>query len=108
LVGEFLEHSRLFLFGRPGDEDYAVYMGSADMMERNLDRRVEVLVPIENKSLRNEIDDAFTMTFQDDVYTWLLGTDRRWRRRQSVNHFAAQSAFKQLAAIRSRSLTTDR
>jgi polyphosphate kinase len=108
LVGEFLEHSRLFLFGRPGDEDYAVYMGSADMMERNLDRRVEVLVPIENKSLRNEIDDAFTMTFQDDVYTWLLGTDRRWRRRQSVNHFVAQSAFKQLAAIRSRSLTSDR
>src|SRR5664280_1931141 len=47
LVGEFLEHSRLFIFGRPGEASFSMYMGSADMMERNLDRRVEVLVPIE-------------------------------------------------------------
>ena len=103
LVGEFLEHSRTFIFGRPGDESYAVYMGSADMMERNLDRRVEVIVPIENEAIRQELLDAFEITWSDDVFTWTLGTDRRWRRVQSVNNFSAQSEFKRLALLESRS-----
>ena len=103
LVGEFLEHSRTFIFGRPGDETYAVYMGSADMMERNLDRRVEVIVPIENMDIQRELLDAFEITWRDDVFTWVLGTDRRWRRVQPVNNFAAQSEFKRLALQESRS-----
>jgi len=103
LVGEFLEHSRTFIFGRPGDESYAVYMGSADMMERNLDRRVEVIVPIENEAIQQELLDAFEITWSDDVFTWVLGTDRRWRRVQSINNFAAQSEFKRLALRESRS-----
>ncbi len=105
LVGEFLEHSRLFTFGRPGDEDFSIYMGSADVMERNLDRRVEVLVPIETPSHQEEILEAFDITWRDDRFTWVLGTDRRWRRLQSVNDFAAQSEFKRLATLRSRSLS---
>ena len=105
LVGEFLEHSRLFIFGRPGEESFSIYMGSADMMERNLDRRVEVLVPIETASLQNEVLEAFDVTWRDDRYTWVLGTDRRWRRLQSVNDFSAQSEFKRLATQRSRSLS---
>ncbi len=105
LVGEFLEHSRLFIFGRPGDEDFSIYMGSADVMERNLDRRVEVLVPIETPSHQEEILEAFDITWRDDRFTWVLGTDRRWRRLQSVNDFAAQSEFKRLATLRSRSLS---
>jgi polyphosphate kinase len=105
LVGEFLEHSRLFIFGRPGDESFSIYMGSADMMERNLDRRVEVLVPIETAALQNEILEAFDVTWRDDRFTWVLGTDRRWRRLQSVNDFSAQSEFKRLATQRARSLS---
>ncbi len=105
LVGEFLEHSRLFIFGRPGEESFSIYMGSADMMERNLDRRVEVLVPIETASLQNEVLEAFDVTWRDDRYTWVLGTDRRWRRLQSVNDFSAQSEFKRRATQRSRSLS---
>jgi polyphosphate kinase len=105
LVGEFLEHSRLFIFGRPGETDFTIYMGSADMMERNLDRRVEVLVPIETSSLQNEMLEAFDVTWRDDRFTWVLGTDRRWRRLQSVNDFSAQSEFKRLATQRSRSLS---
>ncbi len=105
LVGEFLEHSRLFIFGRPGEEDFSIYMGSADMMERNLDRRVEVLVPIETPALQLEILEAFDVTWRDDRFTWVLGTDRRWRRLQSVNDFSAQSEFKRLATQRSRSLS---
>lgn len=105
LVGEFLEHSRVFIFGRPDDESFSIYMGSADLMERNLDRRVEVLVPIETTALQLDLLEAFDITWRDDCFTWVLGTDRRWRRLQSVNDFSAQSAFKGLATKRSRSLS---
>ena len=105
LVGEFLEHSRLFIFGRPDEESFSIYMGSADVMERNLDRRVEVLVPIETRALQDEVLEAFDITWRDDRFTWVLGTDRRWRRLQSVNNFSAQSEFKRLATQRSRSLS---
>lgn len=104
LVGEFLEHSRVFIFGAVGDEDFSVYLGSADLMERNLDRRVEVLVPIENPSLQAELVMAFEITWRDDVFTWALGTDRRWRRLEPVNNFSAQAEFKRLEKDRSRSL----
>jgi polyphosphate kinase len=104
LVGEFLEHSRIFIFGEPGDEEYSIYIGSADLMERNLDRRVEVQVPIENRTLQQELLEAFEVTWRDDLYTWVLGTDRRWRRLQPVNNFSAQSEFKRLAMLRSRAL----
>jgi len=105
LVGEFLEHSRIFAFGHPGEPDFSVYIGSADLMERNLDRRVEVLVPIEKASLQSDLLEAFEITWRDDLFTWVLGTDRRWRRLQPVNNFSAQLEFKRRAMDRSRSLS---
>lgn len=105
LVGEFLEHSRIFAFGHPGEPDFSVYIGSADLMERNLDRRVEVLVPIEKASLQSDLLEAFEITWRDDLFTWVLGTDRRWRRLQPVNSFSAQLEFKRRAMDRSRSLS---
>ena len=105
LVGEFLEHSRIFAFGRQGDPDFSIYIGSADLMERNLDRRVEVLVPIEEVALQSELLEAFEVTWRDDLFTWVLGTDRRWRRLQPVNNFSAQAEFKRRAMDRSRSLS---
>ena len=104
LVGEFLEHSRILIFGTPGDAEFSIWLGSADLMERNLDRRVEVQVPIENRTLQQELLEAFEVTWRDDLYTWVLGTDRRWRRLQPVNNFSAQSEFKRLAMLRSRAL----
>jgi polyphosphate kinase len=105
LVGEFLEHSRIFIFGEPGDEEYSIYMGSADLMERNLDRRVEVVVPIKEEALQAELLEAFEVTWRDDLFTWVLGTDRRWRRLQPVNNFSAQAEFKRRAMDRARSLS---
>ena len=105
LVGEFLEHSRIFIFGEPGDEEYSIYIGSADLMERNLDRRVEVVVPIDEEALQAELLEAFEITWRDDLFTWVLGTDRRWRRLQPVNDFSAQAEFKRLAMDRARSLS---
>ena len=101
LVGEFLEHSRILIFGRPGDAQYSIYLGSADLMERNLDRRVEVLVPIEDETLQSDLLESFEVTWRDDLFTWVLGTDRRWRRLQSVNDFSAQREFKRRAKDRS-------
>ncbi len=104
LVGEFLEHSRIFIFGTPGEPGFSIWLGSADLMERNLDRRVEVQVPIENRTNQQELLEAFEVTWRDDLFTWVLGTDRRWRRLQPVNNFSAQSEFKRLALLRSRAL----
>jgi polyphosphate kinase len=102
LVGEFLEHSRIFIFGRPNEQGFSIYIGSADLMERNLDRRVEVTVPIEDPRLQAELVEAFEITWSDDRFTWVLGTDRRWRRLQPVNDFSAQAEFKRLELSRSR------
>jgi polyphosphate kinase len=102
LVGEFLEHSRIFIFGRPNERDFSVFIGSADLMERNLDRRVEVTVPIDDPRLQAELVEAFEITWSDDLFTWVLGTDRRWRRLQPVNEISAQAEFKRLELSRSR------
>lgn len=104
LVGEFLEHSRVFIFGEVGSENFKVLFGSADMMERNLDRRVEVTVPIQVPALQMEIVENFEISWSDDLYTWVLGTDRRWRRLQPVNNISAQRIFKARAIQRSREL----
>jgi polyphosphate kinase len=104
VVGEFLEHSRVFLFGSSDDPSSQVFLGSADLMERNLDRRVEVVVPITDPLAREELVEAFEVTWRDDRFTWVLGTDRRWRRLQSVNGFSCQEEFKRRALQRSRAL----
>jgi polyphosphate kinase len=106
VVGEFLEHSRIFSFGKPESDGYSLYIGSADLMERNLDRRVEVLVPVLDPAVRSEVEDFFEVTWRDDTHTWVLGTDRRWRRLQSVNNFSAQDEFKRRELQISRSVTS--
>ncbi len=104
LVGEFLEHSRVFIFGSKSSEHFSVLFGSADLMERNLDRRVEVTVPIQDAAIQDEIVENFDISWSDDLYTWVLGTDRRWRRLQPVNNISAQRIFKARAIQRSREL----
>ncbi len=79
VVGRFLEHSRVYWF-EFGDET-AVYIGSADMMPRNLDTRVELLVPIEGEELRAELRDTLERCLADDTNAWTLGPDGRWHRR---------------------------
>jgi len=79
IVGRFLEHSRVYAFQR-GDEQHC-YIGSADLMPRNLDTRVELLVPVENDDLRAEIEDAIERSFADDTFAWDLLPDGSWERR---------------------------
>jgi polyphosphate kinase len=79
IVGRFLEHSRIYTF-EFGDEQ-AFYMGSADLMPRNLDSRVELLVPIERPELRAELSDTLDRCFADDTNAWTLAADGVWKRR---------------------------
>ncbi|WP_354701365.1 Polyphosphate kinase [Paraconexibacter sp. AEG42_29] len=78
VVGRFLEHSRIFAFER--GEDRTVYIGSADMMPRNLDTRVELLTPIEDPALKADVMDAVERCLVDDVNRWTLGSDSTWTR----------------------------
>jgi polyphosphate kinase len=65
IVGRFLEHSRIFYFGNNGKEE--IYLGSADMMQRNLNNRVETLFPIEGPGLRVAIRDKILQTYLSDT-----------------------------------------
>jgi polyphosphate kinase len=79
VVGRFLEHSRIYGFHR-GDER-AYYIGSADLMPRNLDTRVELLAPVEAPQLRAELDDVLERCLADDTFAWELEQDGGWKRR---------------------------
>ncbi|MDP9400413.1 MAG: polyphosphate kinase 1 [Actinomycetota bacterium] len=79
IVGRFLEHSRIYAFHR-GDE-VSVLTGSADLMPRNLDTRVELVVSVADPDLRDDFLDTLGRCFADDVDAWELGGDGAWRRR---------------------------
>ncbi len=79
VLGRFLEHSRIFSFEREGERDF--FIGSADMMPRNLYNRVELLAPVSDPALQDELGDVLDRAFADDTGAWTLRTDGDWRRR---------------------------
>jgi polyphosphate kinase len=80
VVGRYLEHSRVFAFQRDGET--SVFMGSADLMPRNLDHRVELVTPVEDPTLRDEMVDVVERSLADNTNSWRLDTDGRWTRRE--------------------------
>jgi polyphosphate kinase len=84
IVGRFLEHSRIYYFGNGGEEE--VYVGSADLMPRNIDHRVEVLFPIEDPKLIRTIKaDVLAVYFSDTVKTRRMLADGTYARRKPAN-----------------------
>ncbi len=79
IAGRYLEHSRLFAFEAGDSAEF--FLGSADLMTRNLDRRIEVLVPIEAPRLRQELTAVFDSAFADNASSWELTPDGTWTRR---------------------------
>jgi polyphosphate kinase len=79
VVGRFLEHSRLYGFQRGDERRY--WMGSADLMPRNLDTRVELLTPLTAPELVAELEDTLERCFADDTFAWELRPDDTWERR---------------------------
>ena len=80
ILGRYLEHSRIFSF--LGGSDPKVYLGSADMMHRNLDRRVEVLVRLSEPDHVNSITEMFELAMSEQVASWTLEPSGNWRRSQ--------------------------
>lgn len=81
VLGRYLEHSRVYRFQHGGPDDSAAYfIGSADMMTRNLDLRVEVLTPIRHPKHRSWIDKIFEIYWRDDIVRFDLLHDGRWHR----------------------------
>jgi polyphosphate kinase len=79
VVGRFLEHSRVYVFEH-GDERRCL-LGSADLMQRNLDKRVEVVAPVKDAALRDRLVDVVERCLADDTFAWDLHADGRWSRR---------------------------
>ena len=78
LLGRFLEHSRIFRFDSGGER--TIWIGSADIMDRNLDRRVEALVRVRDPAGRRAIDDLLECAWSDQVDHWTLLSDGSWKR----------------------------
>lgn len=84
IVDQFLEHSRVFYFRNAEKEraDGLFYMGSADLMTRNLDRRVEVLTLVENEGHRNHLLNMLDLFFKDNTQSWKMKSDGQYERIQ--------------------------
>ncbi len=120
IVSEYLEHSRIYRFGVPGREVLAktvvrkseqpktmgnratYFIGSADLMERNLDHRIEAVVPVRDADLCARLEDILTLDRLDDTSSWTLDPGGDWRRVQQVRGIHAQRRFEELARERSR------
>ncbi|HVD13567.1 MAG TPA: RNA degradosome polyphosphate kinase [Actinomycetota bacterium] len=80
IVGRFLEHPRVFMFANGRRKEF--YIGSADLMPRNLDRRVEVVAPVDDADLTRRIEQVLEVMLKDNVQAWELGDDGEWQRQQ--------------------------
>jgi polyphosphate kinase len=76
ILGRFLEHSRVYWFENGGDP--SIWIGSADLMHRNLDRRVEVLVQLPGEANVAQVSSLLDLSFAPTTYAWILGRDGEW------------------------------
>jgi polyphosphate kinase len=80
VLGRFLEHSRIYAFGHGDDPDSEVWIGSADLMHRNLDRRVEALVRVKDPAQQSELHALIDLAMDEDTASWWLAGDGTWTR----------------------------
>jgi polyphosphate kinase len=110
IVGRYLEHSRIYEFANGNGTGEAVYyIGSADWMPRNLDRRVEALTPVDDPALQPRLCEVLDVNLEDDVLAWVLGADGVWQKvppaPDPADAHETQLRFQALATERSRSGT---
>ena len=100
IVGRFLEHSRIYRFGAdPLTADYLI--GSADLMPRNLDRRVEAITPVTDPALRARLDEILRVNLADDTLAWELAGDGTWHRVSPARGVDTHRVLAELARARS-------
>jgi polyphosphate kinase len=103
ILGRFLEHSRLFIFDAGDESTY--FLGSADLMPRNLDHRIELVAPVEDSRAQNDMVRAFDVLLADNATAWELSPEGRWmklRPRKGDRGRAAQQVFMRSAKARAR------
>ncbi len=99
IVGDFLEHSRIFYFKNDGKEE--VYMGSADWMPRNLDKRVEILFPVEDENLKKEVISILNLQLSDNKKAHMLMSDGSYKKVKTQGEgISSQAEFCRLAMKR--------
>ena len=98
IVGRYLEHSRVFRFGSDA-RGPRYYIGSADLMQRNLDGRVECLAPVTDPVLADRLDEILTVCLADDVLAWELVADG-WRKTRTKRGVESQLRLHELAELR--------
>ena len=101
IVGRYLEHSRIFFFGNangPGRSE--IYIGSADLMSRNLNRRVEALVQVEGDASRHRLTETLDVLLADDRLAWTLDGDGVWTKRRGPGAVDTHVRLQQLARAR--------
>jgi polyphosphate kinase len=99
IVGRFLEHSRIFRFG-PNDGSAEYLIGSADLMPRNLDRRIEALLTVTGRELQARLDEILAVGLADDVGAWTLQPDGTWRTVPTGTEIDLQRRLQELALAR--------
>ena len=82
IIGRFLEHSRIYRFENGGQPEWLI--GSADLMPRNLDRRVEAVVPVQDLEAQARIDEIIGTMLADDRRSWRLPAEASWRRTEDI------------------------
>ena len=103
IVGRYLEHSRIYHLAHGSlDGGPAYLIGSADLMPRNLDRRVEALVPVVDPDLQDRLAEVLAVELADDCLAWHLGADGRWRHDDGPCELDAHQRFQELALDRRR------
>jgi polyphosphate kinase len=100
IIGRYLEHSRIYQFGHGADGASISYIGSADLMPRNLDRRVEALVPIEDESLQRRLQQIIDVQLADDQLAWSLEPDSTWCRVEADTGVDTHLMLEDLALVR--------
>jgi polyphosphate kinase len=100
IVGRYLEHSRVYRFGTGPQATYL--FGSADLMQRNLDRRMEVLAPVRDPALRARLDEMLDLLLADDTLAWRLTADGSWRPPNAAGTNNVQTQLEEAAVARAR------
>jgi polyphosphate kinase len=101
IVGRYLEHSRIFRFGGV-DRGATYYIGSADLMPRNVDYRVEALAPVDDPELQQQLDEILDVSLNEETPAWELGSDGTWAKVGSDSGTPLSLRLQELAVARGR------
>ena len=101
IVGRFLEHSRILRFGGAAGRPATYYIGSADLRRRNLDRRVEAMIPVTDSEAVAQLEQIVELNLSDDTHSWSLDAGGSWHRVPTVLGTSTQVELQRAALERS-------